>query len=67
MDGIVSAGGSSVTELTGTVVAPAPECAIGFSCTGMDLSGTDVVPSQASHLYASAAASGGGSVTELTV
>ena len=40
----VSAGGGSVAELAGTVIAPAPECVVGFDGARMVISGADVVP-----------------------
>ena len=66
MCGCVSVGGGSVAESTGKVVAPAPECVVGFGGAGVPSSCADVVPGVAGDLFWGGSSSGG-SVAELSV
>ena len=61
----ISLGRSSVAELTVVVVAPAPQCVVGFCSACVRCPGADLVPRVASDLCWGGAL-GGGSVAELT-
>ena len=68
--GCVSVSGGSVAELTERVVAPAPECSVGFGCARATRgeptrAGAGILPYRARHLCGGVS-TGGGSVAELT-